>query len=253
MRTFRPALPAAALLAAALAFAGAARAQGTPQPQRVEVRGKVVDAESGTPIGGARVVVADVDGKWSWVDQAGEFLIRGVPAGERRVVVTALGYREDTLTVSAARGAGPVTLRVPRDPVELQALGVVADRLEGRRLHSTLSSRAFPAEVIATYHQPMALDFVRLATGIIPRPCSPVELVPACAIIRGEPTRVNLVLDEHASPGGIEDLVGILTASLYRVEVYRGGSLIVVYTKDYMKALLRMNAPMHPVSSMPAG
>jgi hypothetical protein len=247
MHTRRHALLAAALLA----LAPAARAQDAPQPQRVEVRGRVVDAESGTPIGGARVIVADADGKWSWVDQTGEFLVRGVPAGERKVIVSALGYREDTLSVSAARGAGPVTLRVPRDPVELQALGVVADRMQARLEHSTRAARAFPASLIATYHQPMALDFVRFATGMVPRPCSPVEVVPACAIVRGVPTRVSLVLDEHASPGGIEDLVGIPTASLYRVEVYGGGALVAVITKDYVKALLRTNAPMHPIAVLP--
>lgn len=118
----------ARLLAASLAVvlvAGAAAAQPGV------VSGRVLDAESGSPLPGASVVVAGtVIG--AATDLEGRFRIPGVPAGPQRLVAAYLGYGADTLAVTVPAG-GSVALDFALRPAVLRGQEIVVmGQLEGQ-------------------------------------------------------------------------------------------------------------------------
>ena len=75
-----------------LAWAGIAAAQGT-----TEIRGRIVDAETGRTISGARVLVVGTSSV-ATARPDGGYTIAGVPAGSHSVQASALGYATKTVT-----------------------------------------------------------------------------------------------------------------------------------------------------------
>ena len=109
-----------------------------PRPS-VEVRGTVVDNESGDPIPGAAVSLGagpeGTPGVGTRVtDDAGEFLFREVPSGTYRLYVTTLGYERmsDTLQVSEGEDL-ELILPLSRDPIRLEPIIVSADPVRSPR------------------------------------------------------------------------------------------------------------------------
>lgn len=94
----------------------------TPSRTAVEagiVRGRVVDAASGTPIAGALVSVSDNGVAVS--DESGMFRIGPVPAGRYRLTVRRLGFEPQTLDgpVVSAGGADVLNVALKRAPTRL--------------------------------------------------------------------------------------------------------------------------------------
>jgi TonB-dependent receptor len=85
-------------------------AQPAAQSGTGVVEGRVVDAASGDPLPGARVVVTGLATEAS-TDRDGNFRLSGVPAGDRTVVVTYLG-RSDTLVETKVVAGGTHKLDV---------------------------------------------------------------------------------------------------------------------------------------------
>lgn len=145
-RGFAATLAAAAAVSLSLAAAGPLHAQQTPgrppaaQPPAAgpgEIRGTVVDAESGNPVGSASV------GVWSRADSAlvagaiarpdGTFRVQGLRPGRYWVRVTMLGYgsrntAEITVAEGAAARADAGRIRLTKSAVALEGLDVTAER-----------------------------------------------------------------------------------------------------------------------------
>jgi TonB-linked SusC/RagA family outer membrane protein len=114
-----------ACLCAALGFLtlapGVARAQ-----QRGTVAGVVTDEATQQPLVGAQVMVGGTQ-LGGLTDQRGRYLIPNVPAGQREVMVTIIGYGQGSQTVSVTEGGtttADFTLR--ESAVELDAIVVNA-------------------------------------------------------------------------------------------------------------------------------
>jgi hypothetical protein len=59
------------------------------------IRGKIIDAESQTPIPGANITLVDMDGKGSMSDFDGEFTIQNLPVGRYTIKASFLGYKPE--------------------------------------------------------------------------------------------------------------------------------------------------------------
>ncbi len=243
----------ALLLAAAAALPPAARAQqpsiSIPAPQsRPSVRGVVVDAASGRPVAGAAVRLERARLRVG-TDSAGAFAMRRAPAGTQLLHVTALGY-EPAMQLVAVPADGGVDVRIPltAGPIALEGLRVVADRLEARRRTVPLSSRVIPEKAMALSSAPTMQDFLAQHVNLRPTPChalASLQRTPAgslqgeCHAVRGAATHVGLYLDDAPLIGGWGSLRFYDPAEFGRVEVYRGGAILHLYTVAYLERAAR--------------
>jgi hypothetical protein len=215
----------------------------------VTVRGRVIDRESGQPVANAQVLFAEAR-KRAYTDRDGAFEVGGLPQGEHHFSVTQLGYlRVQQLLVVPARGTS-FTVRLTRDPVMLQRISVQADRLEARRQRTALASRVFDEKEIGMYRRSSGVQLVSDRAGLRLLGCGdPGEAQAGCAWIRGAPDRVAVVVDEQLQRQGMDDLGLVPLNEIYRMEVYSGGEMIVVYTKQFMRTMLAHNRPLYPLSA----
>jgi outer membrane receptor protein involved in Fe transport len=95
-----------ALLVLAVVAAAPARAQerGSAAGRPGVIEGRVVDAGTGEPLPGARVIVTGAPTEAS-TDREGAFRLAGVPAGERSIVISYLGRKDEVVELTLAAGA----------------------------------------------------------------------------------------------------------------------------------------------------
>jgi len=95
---------------------------------RIEVRGTVVDIETGEPVEGAEVFLGE--GRWIRVtNDRGLFAVGGLPAGELEIEVTHVSYLGMVDTLDVSRGTFyEVRVEVAAAAMELEPLTVVATR-----------------------------------------------------------------------------------------------------------------------------
>lgn len=103
-----------------------------------ELRGSVVDAESGQPVVGAMVNALGTGGEIharTLTDDLGDFVLTVPPSTPTTSFqVVRIGYASQEFPASALSGSEPRTLRLTSSPVELEGIGVVAENLCGNEL-----------------------------------------------------------------------------------------------------------------------
>ncbi len=100
---------------------------------RSSMRGRVICRSSGEPVMMATVVVKELN-LWATTNDAGDFLLKNVPAGTYTVVVSCLGYIENESRFTFPVKEETVTLTI--DEATLAIEGVVVTAREGRRMAS---------------------------------------------------------------------------------------------------------------------
>ncbi len=92
--------------------------------------GRVVDGDSGTPVAGADVRIADFY-LAGITDDDGRFEVSGVPPGSHPVRFSSLGYATRTDTVGFVAGqTSDARVRLARDPIEIEPIEVTVERRE---------------------------------------------------------------------------------------------------------------------------
>ncbi|MBV9103842.1 MAG: TonB-dependent receptor, partial [Candidatus Eremiobacteraeota bacterium] len=110
----------------------------------------VVDAQSGAPLDGARVVVSDAGTRELRNSGGGHFEAGDVAVGTHRIVATAAGHRDASAVLSVAEGSvATATLRLApaSEAQQLRVIGRTASRsesepAEGLSLHTTIGTTA---------------------------------------------------------------------------------------------------------------
>jgi hypothetical protein len=243
------ALRLAVLAACAALLPLAAAAQDRP----VSVRGHVVDAASGEAVPGAAVSISGARRR-AYTDRTGTFTVSDVPPGSQTISVSQLGYAvvEQALTVPTGDS---LTVRMHADPLVLQGVTAQVDRLEYRRIHSTMASAVYDQRRIATFGHPDPVDFLRYQANLRISRCNDRDLYGGptapgdCVMSRGTPERMLLVIDEQPERGGVAMLEHIPLQDIYRIEVYEGGTIVLVYTKHFMQAAMRANRQLLPLTA----
>jgi hypothetical protein len=132
----------ASILALVASLSSVARGQAV---SAVTVRGTVLDAASSLPIAGAQLTLTAIapavlppaspsptvtGSRVTVTDSAGAYELRGVAAGEYRLLVRRLGYRAALVDLDANTGnEARISFGLVVTPVRLQAVKVDADRL----------------------------------------------------------------------------------------------------------------------------
>jgi hypothetical protein len=228
-----PALPFLALVAC---LAPEAAAQAPEELERTTLSGIVVDAASGTLIPGAKVIFVERAAP-TISDAQGRFAFPDVQPGLRTLIVTQLGYDSLRTEVTFTGADDPVVVRMTPDPVELERITIVVDRLERRRRALGASARVFDRLTLQTSAAMSALDLVLTRTGIVPSPCPQRFAMTPCAFVRGRVIPVRVFIDGASIISGIDVLASLPPDELYVLEVIGGGSVIRAYTTWFMETV----------------
>lgn len=206
---------------------------------RRDVQGTVVDGSTGAPIVGAWVQIAD-GGNGTYTDRDGRFVLRSVRIGTVAFEASQLGYADFAEERIIEEGEDQqVRIAITPDPVVLEGIRVIADRLASRRNSIPYSVRAYDTARLMTSSSVDAYDFVKQNT--FTRSCG----FNTCIQRRGRLVRSTLFIDESPYMGGIDDLRGLPVEHLYLIEVI--GSQVRVYTKNFAERLATRGAPLMPV------
>jgi hypothetical protein len=207
-------------------------------PGRTLLLGQVIDQASKAPLAGATVRVMEINATVS-TGADGQFHVR-VPAGTYNITVYRLGYEtvlESWEVSGASLDVGMVELAP--DAVQLQGLEATVDRLESARLASGFSSHGYGELDLSTSTFPTVLEFITARQSLPMVPCGSLATSgpAACVRVRGGPVAVCVVVDEGPAPGGFTFMSTLPTRDVARINVYRGGSFIQIYTNSFMRSV----------------
>jgi TonB-linked SusC/RagA family outer membrane protein len=144
-----------------ISSAAAAQSNGT-------ITGVVTDSETGQPLNGAQVYVADTNIS-TLTDQRGRYLLLNVPAGPQTVRTVLIGYASEEQTVTVVAGqTATLDIAVRLTAVELDAVvvSVVTGRAERKRELGTNTATISASEIAAAPITKMADVLTGRAPGV---------------------------------------------------------------------------------------
>lgn len=210
-----------------------ARASG-----QTEVQGVVLDARTGKPL--PQVIVEIPRLRRSAVtDDAGRFRLVRVPAGEHGLVVRLVGYRAHSRPVAVGSGA-PIEVRLAEDPVLLAGITVTVNRFDRRTRAVPHAVRVHTKRDVYTSAAPDAAEFVIQRAGMFRTACRSM-IATQCFSIRGSSVEPRVYIDDAHAAGGMDMLANIPREEINRVEVIRSGTVIRVYTDQFIEWAARHN------------
>jgi hypothetical protein len=235
--TFRASASGAAIIASVLALP--VSAQG---PEKVDLRGVVVNRSTAEPIAGAHVQVYN---RSAITNAQGRFQIRGMSAGEHALVASYLGYTTYVAVAKVEAGQEPLRIELEPNPVLLEAIQVVVDRMKARRNALPFSVRAFEEKDMA--FATTAYDFLR-SRLMIGRCPSESYFMADCVWRRGVWISPDIYIDEVPYRfAGLDVLDTYPTSQLHTIEVLNSGMQIRVYTKWFTDRLAKGRAQLSPI------
>jgi hypothetical protein len=218
-RQARSVLPCLALL---LALTGVPCDAHARQAGGVELRGRVIDGVTGSPVAGAAVRLPALR-VYTLSNAEGWFRLPNVPRGRHRAVVSGLGMAPLETWVEAD-GVTPAVLRLEPRPLVLEQIVVYADFLERRAREQRSQYRSFDRDRIVGSGIDDAVDFLKRVGRVAIGRCTQTEglcvLPPFVAMPRPAGGRVSLSRVETmargmpAVPAGTRMPFGDMTVAL---------------------------------------
>jgi hypothetical protein len=163
------------ILAALLAIATHPLTGQPPAPRTDStgaLRGRVVEAATAAPIGGASVVRLGTRVGTATTDD-GRFVLSGLPLGTVRLVVGRIGYRTDTVSFAVrADDSSRVTITLQPSTAQLKAVKVAAVATEREQFRlsgspSVVNVRGETLKRVPVIGEPDVLRVVQLLPGVV--------------------------------------------------------------------------------------
>ncbi len=230
----------------------------------VTLLGTVVDAQTGSPLHGAFVSLGGDDGFLTLDD--GSFALPAWPYGAYTVTVELLGYATTEMQVPGPEPE-PFVVRMDPDPILLEGLTVLVDRLETRRRRVSVAVRAFDRDQLLLAPPIDVVDWVSGQYGLVTSYCDNSARPAAtlvnlrsgalldegqeCVMRRGRMVRPRVFIDEARAFGGLDELRSYRPQDLYAVEVYDRGTVIYAYTPHFVERVLKGRRFLNPVLLIP--
>ncbi|HEY0673174.1 MAG TPA: carboxypeptidase regulatory-like domain-containing protein [Longimicrobiales bacterium] len=203
------------------------------------LRGRVLDASTGRPVPVA--VVRSLTAERAVVtDSSGSFALGPLMTGDHRLEAGRIGFRTTLLPVNLA-GADTVTIYLVPQPIALEAITAVSNRLERRRERVSSMVHAFEAKDLALATEDLR-QYLR-TRGVPLVSCSAApggESGADCVWVRGRYRTVNLYFNEMKFTGAPLSLYYPLEFEL--IEYYHGAATIRLYTTDFLERVARGKA-----------
>ena len=210
--------------------------------QQRDFRGVIVDSVSGTPIAGAELRVRGTR-IYAITDVEGRFNFR-LSERDPLVDVNMLGYESVLLPLWTPRDTF-VTIRLQPNGILLEALEVTVNRLAERRARYTGSVRAMNSEAIVYFRYNNAFELVH--RGLLSLGPCPRRSEFSCVLRGGGGFQPTVIVDEMKRVGGVDVLKDWQASEIHTIESYDGGTVIRVYTKQFMERLARNGIELMPV------
>lgn len=200
-------------------------ARAAPPPPRSPAVFGVVSDSANAPLANATVIVAEV-GRSTTTNAVGEFVLRGLPAGEYHLSITLLGYAPGHLVVRVAADGPDVRVRITLRATLLRLSSVVVTAsptgTQSERLTQTaieLSGAALARTVSSSVAATLSTE-----PGVSQRYGGPAATMP---VIRGLTGDRILVLQDGERSGDLAAASGDHSVSVdplaaQRIEVVRG-------------------------------
>lgn len=229
------------------------------------VTGVVGDAQSGAPLENALVAIPQL-GIRTLTDEAGRFVLFGVPRGEHKWLFRMLGYA-DWEQEMEVENLERLRVGLLPQPVRLQNITVTADRLAERRKAAGVSVRALAWDEINSVVAATAADVVMRrspspatgcpgAIGPIPRPGAsanphPARITPVrerpplggasasvgyCIRWRGKVVSPTVYVDDELIPVPLDALHAYAPHEIHTIEYYSFGVGVRVYTVQFVES-----------------
>lgn len=231
-----PMRPLTLLAALPLVLAGPLHAQRVEAPP-FEVGGRVLDAATQEPIVDAVVRLTDA-GVLAVTDSSGRFLLRGVPTGTHSWQISRIGYATWTEDVEVT-AEDELTIRLLPQPQVLQGLVVVGNRFRDRRLASGMTSRVIERGEVARAGGGDLHAFLQARIGVPLMSCGEQDPEKNCAWLRGGEVEIKVFIDEQRATGGLSQLHGLPPQDVHSIELYTGGTMVRVYTEQFVARAAR--------------
>jgi len=235
-------------LAAALPLLGlpAAPARAQQMEPRILVTGTVADSVSGNPVFGVAIATTTTPDHTA-SDSTGAFTL-SIPAGTTMVTFTGRGFQRMAQIVSGAENVALGRVALLPDAIALAPLEATVSLLDQRVHAYTGSTRVFDTSILNHAGAGDLLEFMRQRMGMRRTGCN--TLNPAsggtCYRVRGSPFRPRVFVDE-VQVSGMDRLELYRPEDVGRVEVFSGGAMVRVYTRDYLEMMARTNAQPVPL------
>jgi len=214
------------------------------------IRGWVLDSETLAPIPGAFVAPVG-SGTGVLSDSLGAFLLGVEPAPTHTLRVTQLGYSELQAELTAEAVSTPITLRLSPNPIEIEGLTVLVERLEERRRGPFGVAQVLDRTQLLEAPGGSGYDLVLRTIPFVDL-CGPGSeaLCLAGRTMMGGRREVQVCLDDNkVRPELMETaLAGVDPRALYLVEVYSRAGEVRMYTPGYIKRLIATGGSLSPLS-----
>jgi hypothetical protein len=232
----------------------------------VLLRGQIVDANTLMPVAGA--FVAPVESKQGVLtDSLGLFAMRVYRADEYKLRVAQLGYHDLEMSVAASSAEKPFRFMLMPDPIQLQGLTVLADRLADRRrgiygIATVLDEKELLKGTYTSFYE-MTQRLIPSAAKCPPTinggtAETPMQGDQLCFNHQGHTQPVDVCIDGHKALGQGTELDILDPRGYYMVEAFPRVGQIRVYSRGYVARLAANGETLPPLSfgcsgAMPGG
>jgi len=218
--------------------------------QEISLRGQVLDAETRRPVPGA-LVLAPLVNQGALTDSLGTFELRLQRNGTYGIRVTQMGYAQMDLELPAEAESRAFTVMLPPDPLVLDGLLVLTERLAERRrgpygVADILTQQQLIRAPDGTGYELVRrmLPFADLCNRETEQLCLPGRSA------MGQKPTVNVCLDGQAVQGEVMEAIlgSVDPRSLYLAEVYVRAGEVRFYSPGYIKRLAGLGQALPPLT-----
>ena len=214
------------------------------------LRGQIMDAETQEPIFGVFVSFPH-SGRGVFTDSLGFFSLPADSDPPYGIRIAQLGYHGMEGQLAVEDVGKPIMVALAPDPIEMEGLTVLADRMAERRVGPYGSGEILDQAQLIASPDGSGYDLVIRMLPFV-QPCD-MESEALCAggrLVRGGPRQVTVCVDgQRIAPQFTETaLQGIQPQGLYMVEVFSRAGEVRMYSPSYIKRMMEGGMTLPPLS-----
>ena len=227
------------IVALALGNASAAEAQKNDN-EKFRVSGRITDKESGAPVRTAVIRFEDLQ-RAVVTDSLGRFVLEKMPKGTHYAEVSRLGYVPAMEFVQVIADHDSMFIGLVPQPLVLEAVTAISNRLERRRNRVASMVRAFDVKRLATSTVDLKQFLTSYAAPITSCPVGRTRgMDDNCVIARGNYRPLRVYLNEMPIFGAPLELY--YPGEFELVEYYPASNMIRLYTTAFLERVAKGKA-----------
>lgn len=232
-----------AMIAVAIALLSTAsqlEAQKKKDSDKFRLSGRVIDKATGAPVHTAVIRFVDLQ-RAVVADSQGRFVLERMPGGTFYVEIARLGYQGTMEFVQIGADQDSMLVRLAPQPLVLEAVIAVSDRLANRRNRNSSFVRAFDTRRLATANVSLKQFLTAHAAPVTTCPAGGSRSIDDnCVIARGDYRQLRVYLNELLVVGAPLDLYYPHEFEL--VEYYPSQTAVRLYTTAFLERVAKGKA-----------